>query len=75
MYSGASVKTGTSTPTLLGSLNPFPQYTGVLYIAVGNLSAGGDADIVISTSGSGDQFAVYSGASPGFQLPTCADVC
>jgi hypothetical protein len=65
VYSGASIKTGTGTPALLGTMNPFPQYTGVLFIAVGELNAGGDADIVVSTSGSGGQFAAYSGESFG----------
>jgi hypothetical protein len=63
VFSGASIMTGANSPQLLASLNPFPQYTGALYVSVGDLTAGGYADIVISTPTSGDQFAVYSGQS------------
>jgi hypothetical protein len=61
VYSGASLVA--RTPKLLGSVDPFPQYTGALYVSVGNLTSGGNADILISTPTSGDQFAVYSGQS------------
>jgi hypothetical protein len=67
VYSGASIAAG--TPELLATLDPFPSYTGALSVAVGNLSPGGDADIVVSTESSGQQFAVYSGAKIAGNTP------
>jgi hypothetical protein len=63
VFSGASIRTGTITPQLLGTLNPFPNYVGALSIAVGNLSPGGYGDIVVGTQSSYDGIAVYSGQS------------
>ena len=63
IYSGASFQTGAATPQLLGTLNPFPHYMGALSVAVGDLTPGGKADIVVGTQSSTDVIAVYSGAS------------
>jgi hypothetical protein len=62
VFSGMSVMTGTGTPQLLASLNPFSaQYTGAVSVAVGALSSNGYADIVVSPQNSGNQIKVYSG--------------
>jgi hypothetical protein len=63
VYSGQSIKTGTAKPQLLGTMNPFPAYTGALSIAVGDLTEVGYADIVVGAQSSSDVFSVYSGES------------
>jgi hypothetical protein len=63
VFSGSSIMAGAGTPQLLGTLVPFPNYTGAVSIAVGNLSEGGYPDIVVGTQTSSDMLAVYSGQS------------
>jgi hypothetical protein len=69
VYSGKSILTGTGTPQLLGTLNPFPNYTGAVSVAVGNLTSGGYADIVVGSQSYSDLFKVYSGASLSVSSP------
>jgi hypothetical protein len=64
IFSGKSIMTGTGTPQLLGTLSPFSAlYTGAVSVAVGELTSGGDADIVVAPQSYGGQFRVYSGQS------------
>jgi hypothetical protein len=61
VFSGSSIASGTGTPQLLRTLNPFPNYTGAVSVSVGNLNASGYADIVVGTQNSSDVIAVYNG--------------
>jgi hypothetical protein len=71
VYSGASVMTGTIAPQLLASLHPYSAgYTGAVSVAVGELTTGGYADIVVGTQNSGEQFKVYSGAAVASGSPS-----
>jgi len=62
-YSGTSIMAGNTMPQYLGAMQPFPNYTGALTVAVGKLTADSVPDILIGTQSYSEKFAVYSGQS------------
>jgi hypothetical protein len=61
VFSGTSVMTGAGAPKLISSFVPFPNYTGALSVAVGDLTQNGYADIVVGSQSSAYGFKVYNG--------------